>query len=150
MNSAEKRWAAARRIVEACPSAASDLDICMSLKPGRVHGRAIDQKWKLPNVAADNEDASEDNLAATFASLIGIIRQEISEFERHQNTDGPSSDGRIRSLATLVKTLQGLEEMQKRMEKAADDRSVDSEDLLEIHRRLAEKIERIIQRREDK
>lgn len=148
MYTAKIRWAAARRIVELCPGAVGYLDRLMNLKSGRVFEKATLENWNLQKASDDTQGISPNNLAQTFASLIGIIRQEITEFERHQKTDG-SSDGRIRSLATLVKTLQGLEEMQKRMEKAADDKVVDSEDILEIHRRLARKIEKIIQREKD-
>lgn len=145
MNTALERWAAAQRIYQACPFAADDLDICLRLNSGAVRARAEVKKWKLSTNSVKAELESSDDIAQTFGSLISIIRQEIAEFERHQKSTG-ASDGRIRSLATLVKTLQGLEEMQKRMEKAADDKIVDSEDLLEIHGRLAGKIEKIIQR----
>jgi len=121
----------------------------MNLKPGKVQARAAREIWKTSRISSSKRTndggSSTDDLAESFASLIGIIRQEIAEFERQLPSDGPS-DGRIRSLATLVKTLQGLEEMQKRMEKATDDRGVDDEELLEIHRRIVGKIEKIIQR----
>ena len=145
MYTAKIRWAAARRIVELCPGAVGYLDRLMNLKPGKVFERASLENWNLQKAPDNADGVSPNNLAQTFVSLIGIARQEITEFERPQKSDGPS-DGRIRSLATLVKTLQGLEEMQKRMEKAADDKVVDSEDILEIHRRLARKIKKVIQR----
>jgi len=157
MYTSSERWVAARRVFELFPETAEELDICLKVSPGRVRRRAFINGWKnaddgtqpvrqpkqkpKPDTADKAlNDGSFANMANRFSAL---VRRELAKLEKCEaNDDNPL----ITELTGLARSIMTLSEMHKKAEAAADERQADNQDLLEIHGRLARKIEAIVKR----
>jgi len=154
------RWAAAQRVFELFPECAENLDQCMNLNNGTVRRRAINQGWLISQDVIDADDADhrrrnlnkdKNHLSTPFADIVGrylvMLRKDIAALEYCE--EEVPSDARLRTLSAIAKTLLITEDLQQRVEKVANVRKVEDDDLLEIHGRLARKIEAIVQQRHD-